>query len=83
MDVIEYRNALGKLTPLSFTWTDGTKFEIDEVLDVCRAASLKVGGFGQRYKVRISNDEKEIYNKIRYMYLEEGEPIERWFIEAK
>ena len=33
----------GKLTPLSVAWEDGSEYEIDRVLNVCRAASLKAG----------------------------------------
>ena len=38
----------GKITPLSLLWEDGTVYEIDRVLDVRRAASLKAGGMGMR-----------------------------------
>ena len=41
------------MTPLSIEWTDGRTFEIDEVEDVRQAASLKVGGAGIRYTIRI------------------------------
>lgn len=73
----------GNIMPVSFFWTDGTEYQVDRVLDVVRAASLKVGGVGIRYTVRFSNDKLEIYNKTRYLYLEKGAPPERWFIEAK
>jgi hypothetical protein len=45
-------DATGGVTPLSITWTDGRRFEIDRVMDVCRAASLKAGGQGMRYRCR-------------------------------
>ena len=47
-------------------------YEIDRVLHVCRAASLKAGGAGIRYTVRIQNRET-------YLFLEEN----RWFVERR
>ncbi len=61
----------GRMLPLSLTWEDGRTFEIDRVLDVRRAASLKAGGQGIRYACRILGRE-------RYLFLEEG----RWFVEG-
>lgn len=58
--------------PISITWEDGRVFEIDRIVDVCRAASTKVGGIGIRYKCRICGQET-------YLFDEEG----RWFVEAK
>ena len=62
----------GKMTPLSMTWTDGTVYEIDKVLDCRRAASLKAGGIGMRYTVRIQRQE-------RYLFFEDP----KWFVEAR
>lgn len=62
----------GKITPLSVMWEDGTEYEIDKVLDVRRAASLKAGGMGIRYTVSIRG---------RQTFLFYEEP--RWFAEAK
>lgn len=62
----------GKLLPLSFVWENGVKYEIDKVYECCKAASLKAGGQGMRYKCRVSG-------KDVYLFLEEG----RWFLEGK
>ncbi|MFT9076002.1 hypothetical protein [Ethanoligenens sp.] len=62
----------GMVLPRSFQWEDGTSYEIDRVIDRCRAASTKVGGVGWRYKVRI-------YGKEKFMWLEDGG---RWFMEG-
>ena len=62
----------GRVTPLSLLWEDGTVYEIDKVLDVRRAASLKAGGMGIRYTVRI-------LGKQSFLYYEEP----RWFVEGK
>ncbi len=60
----------GMLRPLSFRWKDGQKYEIDRVLRIEKAASIKVGGYGIRYTVMVEGKE-------RYFFLEEG----KWFIE--
>lgn len=62
----------GKITPLSLVWEDGTVYEINRVLDVRRAASLKAGGTGIRYTVKIGG-------KQSYLYFEDP----KWFVEAR
>ena len=62
----------GCVTPLSVTWDDGRTFEIDRVLDARQAASLKVGGTGMRYLVRIGQ-------ATTYLFYEDP----RWFVEEK
>lgn len=62
----------GTVLPLKITWQDGTIYEIDRVLDIRRAASLKVGGCGLRYTCRIRGQET-------YLFWDE----DRWFVEAR
>ena len=62
----------GQVTPVSVTWEDGRRFPVDRVLDIRRAASLKAGGAGIRYTVRI-------LGKETFLFLEEN----RWFVERK
>lgn len=62
----------GKMTPLSMKWQDGRVFEIDRVMDMRRAASLKAGGVGDRYTCRICGQE-------RFLFYEGP----RWFVEKK
>ena len=62
----------GRIIPLSLLWEDGTVYEINRVLDVRRAASLKAGGMGIRYTVSIGGRQS-------YLYFEEP----KWFVEAK
>ena len=62
----------GKLLPFKITWEDGHAYEIDQVLDVRRAASLKAGGAGVRYTVRIGRTQT-------YLFLEE----DKWFVERR
>lgn len=71
VEVIAKFDTVGGIRPLEIIWEDGRHFEIDSIIDVRRAASLKAGGLGTRYTVRI-------LNKSRYLYLEEGV----WFVEG-
>jgi hypothetical protein len=60
----------GMTRPLSITWTDGKQYEVDRVLDIRQAASLKCGGQGLRYTCRVCG--KEVY-----LFCDEG----KWFVE--
>lgn len=62
----------GNITPLSLVWEDGTTYEIDRIVDQRRAASLKAGGIGIRYTIRVNG-------KQSYLYYEDP----RWFVEGK
>ena len=64
----------GQLFPQEIVWEDGTRYEIDRVLDIRRAASTKAGGVGIRYTCRI--DGKQTYLFYEDLY-------GRWFVEAK
>lgn len=63
-------DANGSIRPLLFTWTDGKKYEIDRIVDVRQAASLKGGGQGIQYTCRTCGKEF-------YLFCDEG----KWFIE--
>jgi hypothetical protein len=52
----------GKIRPLTIKWEDGRIFEVDHVLDLRQAASLKGGGLGIRYTCRIRNKEAYLFN---------------------
>lgn len=62
----------GTKIPLSIKWIDDTIYDIDKVIEVKNRASLKVGGFGERYLVRINGEET-------YLYYE----FDKWFVERK
>lgn len=62
----------GTIRPHRITYDDGHTYIIDQVLDIRPAASLKVGGAGIRYRIRIGQAET-------YLFLEE----QRWFVEGK
>lgn len=71
----------GKMIPREITWEDGSKYEIDRVLDVRQAAAMKSGGQGDRYTVRIGRQQS-------YLFFERstnlaGDHIGRWFVERR
>lgn len=76
VDVTEVRQKDGQLIPISMVWEDGNSYAIDKILDVRPAASLKAGGAGLRYTVRIQN-------RTTHMYSEEDRNTIRWFVEKR
>lgn len=71
VSVLALHDPEGRIKPLSITWTDGRKYEIDRVIDVRQAPSLKGGGLGIRYTCRV-------HGKEFYLFEDEG----RWFVET-
>lgn len=71
----------GRMRPRMLTWLDGNKFEIDRVMDVRPAHAEKAGGQGDRYKVKVRGQDKELYFEhnpdISSMF------VGRWFVEIK
>lgn len=71
----------GRLRPLALLWEDGRRYRIDRVLDVRSAASLRAGGQGDRYTIRVGDRES-------YLYFERspslsGNGLGRWFVERR
>lgn len=62
----------GQIIPLQINWGPDQIYEIDSIIDIQRAASLKAGGIGLRYLCRIRGQERYIW--------QEGD---RWFVEAR
>lgn len=62
----------GTVRPKKIRYEDGTIYQIDQLIDVRRAASTKVGGLGVRYTIVIRGHES-------YLFDESG----KWFVEAK
>ncbi len=62
----------GQIEPVAFWWESGRRYEIDSVVDVCRAVSLKAGGIGTRYTCMVKGHQT-------FLWLEE----DRWFMERK
>lgn len=63
----------GTARPCFIKFENGEKYEIDRVIQKCRAASTKVGGTGVRYTVQICG-------KPTFLFDEENG---KWFVEAK
>lgn len=72
VDMIVQYTEDGKILPLAVRWAEGEIYDIDKIIDVRPAASLKAGGAGIRYTCMMQGHEK-------YIWLEEN----RWFVEAK
>lgn len=70
VSVIAQFSADGQITPLSVIWRDGRKFPIDKILGQERAASIRAGGVGMRYHIRVNGKET-------YLWYEEP----AWFVE--
>ena len=69
--VTAVHDAEGKTKPLALVWTNGKQYEIDRVTDVRQAPSLRGGGLGTRYTVKVCG-------KLVYLFEDEG----RWFVEG-
>ena len=79
IDVLAAFDQSGHIRPLRLLLRDGRAYAIDRVLDERPAPSLKAGGQGRRYTVRIQGQE-------RFLFLEDYEgdgTCLRWFIEAE
>lgn len=63
----------GKKIPKEIIFHDH-KYEVVKVLEVRNCASLKVGGIGERYKVRINNKDTHLFFET---------DTGRWFVESK
>lgn len=74
-------DSLGQMIPKSLVWEDGRQYEIDRLVDVRPTYAAKAGGQGDRYTVRIGNQEKFLFFEHNPAY---GEKIPgRWFVERK
>lgn len=68
--VVALHTKAKEVIPLFVVADNSVKYSIDQVLKKQRAASLKHGGIGIRYTVKI-------HNQIRWLYYEDP----GWFIE--
>ena len=64
-------NEDGKKIPKEIFYND-IKYCIDKILDIKKCPSMRVGGVGERYSVRIGNN-------ITNIFFEK----DRWFVEEK
>lgn len=74
VEVISDTSAEGVVTPLTIVWETGVRYGIDRVIDRRQARSLKTGGTGMRYTIRIGA-------ATTYLFYDDHRG--RWFVEAK
>ncbi len=74
VDVVAEFDTEGRITPLEIVWEDGRRFPIDAVIEQRRAASLKVGGQGMRYLVRVKGRTTFLYHEQPAWFVEEIVP---------
>ena len=79
VEVIASFDCNGEVRPIAIKWEDGITYEIDKILDVTQTSSLKSGGAGTRYTVKIRG-------ATRYLFCEGQNVMNRhkfcrWFIE--
>jgi len=72
VDVAAMCYSTGGVEPYALWWEDGTQYEVDRILERERAASLKAGIIGMRYKVSILGRET-------YLFRDD----DLWFMERK
>lgn len=73
VSVLVLFDEVGNKTPKQIFLED-VCYEINKVLEIKNAASLKVGGIGERFKVRINKTETFLFYE---------KEVEKWFVELK
>ena len=73
VDVLVKFNKDGIVSPVRFIWEDGAVYDIDRVVNVKRAASVRAGGAGIMYTCLIGGRES-------HLYYEENN---KWFMERR
>lgn len=79
VEVIAKFDINGKVIPLSIIWEDGRIFEVDKILDMRQAVSLKAGGTGYRYLVLIKGNRRYLF--CEGQNLKNKHSLCKWFIE--
>ena len=74
-------NEIGIMLPREITWEDGTRYEIDRVVDIRQAAAMKAGGQGDRYTVRINGQQSYLF--FERSTNQTGNQLGRWFVERR
>lgn len=81
VDVEVSFDAAGRMRPKTITWTDGAKFEIDRITDVRPAAAQKAGGQGDRYRIQVRGNSRELF--FEHNPDMSSMCVGRWFVELK
>ena len=74
-------NEIGIMLPREITWEDGTRYEIDRVVDIRQAAAMKAGGQGDRYTVRINGQQSYLF--FERSTNQTGNQLGRWVVERR
>ncbi len=74
VDVMAKFDRDGNIEPVQVSWTDGSKYNIDKVIGMCRAVSKGGGITGIRYTCKICG-------RSAFVFYSERE--HRWFVEGK
>ena len=74
-------DASGRMLPRTIKWDDGLTYEIDKVTDIKQAASMRCGGQGDRYTIRVNGIETYLFFERNASVT--GNNIGRWFVEGK
>ncbi len=77
---VQFR-ADGTMLPKEITWEDGTKYEIDRILDIRQAAAMKAGGQGDRYTIVVNGKQSFLF--FERIPNQSGNNIGRWFVERR
>ncbi|MGN1227806.1 MAG: hypothetical protein ACI4TX_04090 [Christensenellales bacterium] len=70
----------GKVVPIWLKWINGKVYNIDKVLDVRKATSLKAGGTGIRYSIKIGGQNRFLFCEGQNAWNEHN--LCRWFVET-
>lgn len=72
VEVVARISETGEPQPMYIGWDDNRYFKVDKIIEARPAASLKAGGQGIRYKLKIGR-------AISYVYYENP----AWFVERR
>jgi hypothetical protein len=72
VEVIADTDTDGNVMPVAIIWDDGRRYDIDRVMESRPTCSLKTGGKGMRYTIRLGG-------RFKYLFYEGP----RWFVEAR
>lgn len=71
----------GQMRPRAIYW-EGVAYPVDRVLSIDRAASQRVGGQGDRYRVKVLGQDRYLFFEHATDQTTSAKPG-RWFVEAR
>ena len=70
VSILAQINMDGTIQPFCVLLEDGRKYDIDKVKGKCRAASLRAGGCGIRYTIRIGAQDTYLFDEDGRRFVE-------------